>query len=319
LVVFPIWAADGEAVTFRDRMLAVVVAALWGANFLAIRFGLDHFPPLLLASARFAVLAVPTVLFVRPPRMRWRWLLGYGLGFGTAQFAFLFLAMAHGLPTGLASLVLQASGPFTVLLGAVLPRERPGRRQALGVIAAVAGLVVIAWARTRVAPVLPLALCLLGALGWAVGNLCSRRAECDDPLRLMLWMSVVPPVPLFLLSWFTEGPDAIGAALAAAVTPAGLPGLAALGYLVLCATVVGQGLWTFLLGRYPAGTVAPYSMLVPVVGIALAVGVLGERPSWVELVAGAVIVGGVLVGSPRPVTPVPPPARAAIASATPGP
>ena len=53
-----------------------------------------------------------------------RWLLGYGLGFGTLQFLFLFVAMDIGMPTGLASLVLQASAPFTVVLGAVLLRER---------------------------------------------------------------------------------------------------------------------------------------------------------------------------------------------------
>jgi hypothetical protein len=121
--------------------------------------------------------------------------------------------------------VLQASAPFTVLLGAVLLRERLSRRQAIGIGAAVAGLVVIAAARSQVAPLLPLGLCLLGALGWALGNLCSRKAECDDPLRMMLWMSVVPPVPLFALSWFVEGPHEIGAALAVAVTPAGLPDL----------------------------------------------------------------------------------------------
>jgi drug/metabolite transporter (DMT)-like permease len=298
-------------------MLAVVVAALWGANFLAIHYGLDHFPPLLLASARFLVLAIPTVLFVRPPKMRWRWLIGYGVGFGTVQFAFLFLSMANGLPTGLASLVLQASAPFTVLLGAVLLRERLSRRQAIGIGAAVAGLVVIAAARSQVAPLLPLGLCLLGALGWALGNLCSRKAECDDPLRMMLWMSVVPPVPLFALSWFVEGPHEIGAALAVAVTPAGLPGLAALGYLVLCATVLGQGIWTYLLSRYPAGMVAPYSLLVPVLGIALSFVLLAERPGRVELVAGVVIVAGVLLGTPRAPRAVPDAPTRAMAPATP--
>ena len=285
--------------TFNDRMLAVVVAALWGGNCLAIHYGLGHFPPLLLGSLRFLVLAVPTVLFVRRPNVRWRWLLGYGLGFGTAQFAFLFLAMAYGLPTGLASLVLQASAPFTVLLGALILGERMSSRQTVGIGAAVTGLVVIAVARSTVAPVLPLVLCLLGALGWALGNLCSRQAGSDDPVRFTLWTSVVPPIPLFLLSWFVEGPKAIGTALTTAVTPAGLPGLAALGYLVLCATVLGAGAWTSLMRRYPAGLVAPFSLLVPIVGMTLSFVLLAERPSWMVLVAGAVIVAGVLFGTPR--------------------
>jgi O-acetylserine/cysteine efflux transporter len=128
-------------VPVRDRLLAALVALLRGANFLAIHVGLDHFPPLFLAALRFAVIAVPTVLLVPRPRVRLRWLLGYGLGFGTVQFLFLFVAMDVGMPTGLASLVLQASAPFTVLLGAVLLRERISVRQAVGIALAVLGLV----------------------------------------------------------------------------------------------------------------------------------------------------------------------------------
>jgi O-acetylserine/cysteine efflux transporter len=286
-------------VAVRDRVWALVVVVLWGGNFLAIHVGLEHFPPLLLAATRFLVIAVPTVLLVPRPKVRWRWLVGYGIGFGTAQFAFLFIAMKRGLPTGLASLVLQAAGPFTVLLGAVLLRERLRRRQVGGVVLAVGGLAAIAVSRSAVAPLLPLALGLFAALSWALGNVCTRKADADDPVRFMLWMSVVPPVPLFALSWFVEGPRAIGAALTTAATPDGWAGLVALGYLVLCATVLGTGIWTVLLGRYPAGTVAPYCMLVPVVGMGLAALVLGERPSPVELAAGVVIVGGVLLGASR--------------------
>jgi drug/metabolite transporter (DMT)-like permease len=278
--------------------LAVFVAALWGGNFLAVHYGLAHFPPFLLASLRMAVIAVPTVLFVRPPSVRWRWVIGYGLGFGTVQFGFLFLSMSAGLPTGLASLVLQASAPFTVLLAGLLLRERLRVRQRVGIGIAVAGLAAIAVARSAVAPLGPLLLCLAGALGWAVGNLCARQARSDSPVRLMLWMSVIPPVPLFALSWWMEGPSEIRAAVSAVFTPAGLPGVAALAYLVVCASLLGQGTWTFLMNRYPAGTVAPYSLLVPVVGLALAVLVLGERPGPVELIAGVFIVGGVLLGTP---------------------
>jgi drug/metabolite transporter (DMT)-like permease len=290
-------------VTTRDRLLAVLVAVLWGANFLAIHVGLQHFPPLFLAGLRFAVIAIPTVLLVPRPEVPLRWLIGYGLGFGTVQFVFLFVAMDVGMPTGLASLVLQASAPFTVLLGAVLLRERLSSRQRAGIGVAVAGLVAIAVARAQSAALLPVLLTLVGAVGWAFGNLASRLALRDapgvNPMHLTLWMSVVPPLPLFAMSLATEGPAADLAALRAAVTPAGIPGLIALLYLVVLATVVGSGIWTSLMRRHPAGVVAPYSLLVPVVGIALSAAVLGERPSAVELTAAAVIVGGVLLGTPR--------------------
>ncbi|WP_219415153.1 EamA family transporter [Pseudonocardia nigra] len=286
----------------RDRLLAAFVAVLWGANFLAIHVGLEHFPPLFLAALRFAVIAVPTVLLVPRPQVRLRWLIGYGVGFGTLQFVFLFVAMDIGMPTGLASLVLQASAPFTVLLGALLLRERLSARQAVGIALAVLGLAAIAAvSRAQTAAVLPVLLTLLGALGWAFGNLANRLAAPPNPLHLTLWMSVVPPVPLFAMSWVTEGTASWGAALRAAVTPAGLPGVLALAYTAVLATVVGTGIWTALMRRHPAGVVAPFSLLVPVVGIALAALVLHERPSAVELAAAVVIVGGVLLGTPRAV------------------
>jgi drug/metabolite transporter (DMT)-like permease len=186
------------------------------------------------------------------------------------------------------------------LLGALLLRERMTARQVVGIALAVLGLVAIAVAQAQAAALLPLALTLVGALGWAFGNLAARLANPPNPLHLTLWMSVVPPIPLLAVSLATEGPAADWAALRAAVTPAGVPGLLALGYLAVLATVLGAGIWTALMRRYPAGVVAPYSLLVPVVGIALAAAALNERPTVVELVAGVVIVGGVLLGTPRP-------------------
>jgi drug/metabolite transporter (DMT)-like permease len=288
-------------VSLRDRLLAGFVAVLWGANFLAIHVSLQHFPPLFLAALRFAVIAVPALLLVPRPQVPLRWLLAYGFGFGTLQFVFLFIAMDIGMPTGLASLVLQASAPFTVLLGALLLREHVGRRQAIGIGLAVLGLAVIAVARAQAAALLPVVLTLLGALGWAFGNLANRMAAPPNPLHFVLWMAVVPPLPLLAMSMIWEGPAAGWEALRGAVGLDGLPGLLGLAYTAVLGTVVGTGIWTALMRRNPAGVVAPYSLLVPVVGMGLAAAVLGERPSPLEMVAALVIIGGVLLGTPRPV------------------
>ncbi|HWJ83797.1 MAG TPA: EamA family transporter, partial [Cellulomonas sp.] len=99
--------------TLRDRLLAVLVAVTWGLNFPAIHLSLEQFPPFFLVALRFTLIAVPTVLLVRRPAVPWRWLLLYGTGFGVLQFVFLYWAMSAGMPTGLASLVLQSSAPFT--------------------------------------------------------------------------------------------------------------------------------------------------------------------------------------------------------------
>jgi O-acetylserine/cysteine efflux transporter len=281
----------------RDRLLAMFVAVLWGLNFLAIHAMLGHFPPLFAGALRFLVIAVPTVLFVPRPKVNLRWLIGYGLGFGTVQFAFLFIALNVGMPTGLASLVLQASAPFTVLLGGVFLRERLSTRQLIGVLLAVAGMALIAWHRAEHAALLPVLLTLFGALGWAAGNICARQARPDNPLHLTLWMSVVPPIPMFALSLIFEGPAAEGHSLATLGSTNGWIGLAGFAYVVFIGTVVGSGLWTTLMRRNPAGVVAPFSLLVPVVGMSASFLLLDERPALVEILAGLVIVGGVLLGS----------------------
>jgi O-acetylserine/cysteine efflux transporter len=279
--------------------MAIAVAVIWGVNFLAIHLSLESFPPLFLVALRFALIALPTLLFVPRPDVPLRWLVGYGLGFGVAQFTFLYGGMAAGMPTGLASLVLQSSAPLTLVLGAVLLGERVRGRQWVGIAVAVVGMALVGWSRAQASALLPFLLVLAGALGWAFGNLSSRLAKPSNPLHLTLWMSVVVPVPMLLLSLIFEGPAQIATAMAGSFTAAALPAWAGLAYTCLVATVVGSGLWTWLLARHPAGVVAPFSMLVPVAGILTAALVLGERPSWLELLGGAVVVAGVLVGAGR--------------------
>ena len=286
--------------TSRDRLLALLVAVLWGLNFPAIHVSLLQFPPFFLVSLRFALVAVPTLLFVPRPDVAWRWLLGYGAGFGVLQFLFLYLAMEHGMPAGLASLVLQSSAPFTVVLGGLLLREHLDPGRLAGVVLAVGGLTGIALHRAQLgggASLVPLLLTLGGGLGWALGNLCNRQARSCEPFRLMLWMTVVPPVPMLALSLATEGPRRIGAALTTVAGPRGALAVAGLAFTVLAATLGGSGIWTALLARHPSSTVAPFSMLVPVVGMGSSWALLGEPPSGTEIAWGSLVVAGVLLGT----------------------
>ncbi len=292
--------AQAPEVPARDRLLALTVAAVWGLNFPAIHLALEQFPPFFLVSLRFALVAVPTLLLVPRPTVPWRWLVGYGLGFGVLQFLFLYLAMDTGMPTGLASLVLQSSAPFTVLLAGLLLRERLTARQVAGVGIAVAGLTGIAVYRAGLnggATLAPVLLTLCGGLGWAVGNLCNRQAHTAEPFRLMLWMNVVPPVPMLVASLALEGPSAVAGSLIGLDERQGLLALGGVAFTVLVATLLGSGIWTALMARHPSSTVAPFSMLVPVVGIGSSWLLLGDTTSLPEVALGAVVIVGVLVGS----------------------
>lgn len=282
------------------RLLAVSVAVMWGLNFIAIDASLGQFPPFLLVALRFAIIAVPTLLLVPRPQVPVRWLLGYGIGFGTLQFLFLYWGMAVGMPTGLASLVLQSSAPFTVLLGAVAFRDRVTARQLVGLGVATLGLAVVGWSQAQAAAFAPFLLVLAGGFGWAIGNVSNARARAANPLHLTLWMSVVPPVPMLALSLVVEGPDAIAAAFVPG--PYMVPALVGLAYTVLIGTLVGSGIWTWLMARHPAGVVAPFSMLVPVVGLSASAVLLGEHIEVATALGAALVIGGVLWGSLRKAT-----------------
>ena len=285
----------------RDLALAVAVAAAWGVNFVVIDIGLDHFPPLLFSALRFLVAAFPAVLFIGRPPTRWRWVIAVALSLGVVKFSLLFAGMAAGMPAGLSSLVLQSQAVFTTAFAVLLLRERPGRRRMIGLAVAALGIGVVA---TRLGgdglPAGAFGLVLGAAVAWGLSNVATRQAAPADMLRFMVWVSAVATVPLAVLSLLVEGPAADLAALRAIDPPAA----GALLYVALISTLAGFGVWGSLIRRYGASTVAPFSMLVPVFGIASAALFLGEAVHPADLIGGALVVGGVLAGVRRPGPPV---------------
>ena len=276
----------------RHTAIALLIAVVWGINFVVIHAGLEHFPPLLFSALRFTFVALPAVFFVGRPGVAWRWVVAVGGSLGVLSFGLLFVAIHQGMPAGLSSLVLQSQVIFTVAFAGVVLHERPRRSQAIGGAVALGGLALIAVDRASSAPIGPFLLVIVAAAAWGVSNVCTRVAQPPDGLALMVWASLVAPLPLLGLSLAFEGPAEIGDALRGI----DLGGLAALAYIVGPSTLFGFAAWSGLLRRYPAAAVAPFTLLVPVFGIAAAAVALGERPSVVELAGAAVVIAGLLYG-----------------------
>jgi O-acetylserine/cysteine efflux transporter len=272
----------------RHIALAVAVAVVWGVNFVVIHAGLGDFPPLLFAALRFALMAFPAVLFVRPPRVPWRWVLGVGAFIGAGQFGLLFVAMDQGMPAGLASLVVQLQAVFTIALAVAFLGERPRVGQLAGAAVALGGIAIIAAGRAEGVPLVAVLLCVGSAACWGAGNICTRQAQAPDPIALLVWSSLVPPLPLTALALIFEGPSQLGDAFA----HVSLGGVGALLYVVIGATAFGYGTWTFLMRHHPASQVAPFTLLVPVIGIAAAWIALDEVPTTVELIGAFVVLAG---------------------------
>lgn len=277
-----------------DMMLAFIVIVVWGVNFAAIKLGLMGMPPLLLVALRFLLAAFPALLFLRPPKVPLRLYLSFGLTMSVGQFAFLFTAIHVGMPSGLASLVLQAQAFFTLVLTALWLKEKWHGNQLAGLVLAAGGLMLIGSAHGVSMPLAGFLLTLAAAFMWACGNLVSRAVGRYGPmnqLAFVVWASLVPPLPLLALSWFVEGPEAMRAALQNTSAQT----LMALAYIAWASTLFGYSAWNFLMSRYPVNRIAPFTLLVPLVGLTTGWLVFGETLQPVHFAGGALLMIGLLV------------------------
>lgn len=283
-------------------VLTLAAAAVWGFAFVAIRLALDEIPPFALAALRFLFAAVPAFLFVRRPDMPWRGVVGYGLAIGVFQFGLLFLGMKLGMAAGLSSLVIQTQVFFTIGLAVAFAGDRFHRWNALGAIVAAGGIAVLGafkitgGAGTTLAGFL---LVIASAFAWAVGNLIAKRAGADhdvDAFSLVVWSSLVPPLPLAAASYALEG----GAGAWRAVTSASALSWACVGFLAWGATLFAYAAWNRLLHRYPTPLISPFALLVPVSGLASAAIVLGERLAPVQALGVALVFAGLVVNVAGP-------------------
>jgi O-acetylserine/cysteine efflux transporter len=271
------------------------VAVIWGLAFVATRVGLDDLSPPQLAAARFVVAAVPVVVLPRPSAP-WLTLVAVGLTLFAGQFLLQFFGIARGMPPGLAAIVVQTQALFTIAFAGLLLRERPTARQTLGLALGTGGLVAIALTVGADLTLVGFVLTLGSAISWAIGNLLLKRLPPVPTLPLMVWLSLVPPIPALLLTVVLDGPRGMVHALAAI----SWRGVAAVLYLGAVATVIAYAMWGDLLRRYPAPAVTPFALLAPFVAAGASAIVFGERFGPIRLGGMAlVLIGLAIIVLPR--------------------
>ncbi|PEH28224.1 O-acetylserine/cysteine exporter [Salmonella enterica] len=281
----------------KDGFLALLVVVVWGLNFVVIKVGLHHMPPLLLAGLRFLLVAFPAIFFVARPKVPLTLLLGYGLTISFGQFAFLFCAIKFGMPAGLASLVLQAQAFFTMALGAFVFSERLQRKQLAGIALAIIGVLVLIEASLNGQHIAMsgFMLTLAAAFSWACGNIFNKKIMQHSPrpavMSLVVWSALIPTLPFLLSALLLEGADHITQSL----ITIDMTTILSLLYLAFVATILGYGIWGSLLGRYETWRVAPLSLLVPVVGLASAAVLLGETLTGMQLAGAVLIMAGLYI------------------------
>lgn len=279
----------------KDIVLGIIVVILWGLNYLAIKFGVDNIQPLVLLTIRFVVVSIPAIFIFPKPPIEWKWLILLGLTLYFGQFVFLFSGIKFGMPTGLSSLVHQAQIFFTMGIAAFALKEKWKRSQVIGLLIASAGIVVVGLQQGGTMTATGFWLTLAAAACWGTGNVIMRHATKDAPpfpmLSLVVWTSAVVIIPLGILSFLVEGIDAWKAALGSI----NLVSICAIIYLAYFASLLGYGLWGRLLSHYPAATVSPFSLLLPVIAMSSSALLLKETFTLWQIIGAALVMSGLAV------------------------
>ena len=271
-------------------LLAMLVSAVYGTAFVAIKLSVTELPPLLVTGYRFLFAAIPLVFFVRRPDVPARLLIAYGVMQGVIMFGLIFSAIRLGMPPGLASLVVQMQVFFTIFFSAVLFGERPRPRETAGAVVAVAGIGLIGFANSDITPAVPFLMVIASAAAWGCANIIAKAAKPNAMLGFVGWSSLAAPLPLFLLSMLFEG-TTFG-------LPDHIPSLTAtlsVAFLAYPTTVFAFAAWVFLLHSHPAATVTPFALLIPIFGMASTAAVFGETLTPMAAAGSVLVFAGLAV------------------------
>lgn len=276
----------------KHLVLAVLVTLVWGVNFPLTKLGLRAIDPFVLTGIRFALAALPLVFFIKRPAVRFHYVAAYGLIFGLGMWGVINYGIQVGVSPGIASLIIQLSVFFSMGWGYVLFQEKIRRAQVLGAVLAVTGLGGIIATQHGDHALLGILLIVFSALAWSVGNVIIKQSGVKEIFSFMVWASLFPPIPLWLMAWWLHG-SAVFANVGANLD---LTAAGSILFQVYLATHFAYWGWNSLLKAYPVSTVAPLSLLIPVFGMTSSMLIIGERISTPNLLSIALIITGLAVG-----------------------
>jgi O-acetylserine/cysteine efflux transporter len=274
----------------KDVFLILLVIVIWGVNFPIIKIGLEELPPMLFTALRFTVVALPAIFFIPFPKTSIWNVIGVGVFLGILQFGLLFIAMKSDASAGLSSLILQAQVFFTIALSAIVFKETVNKLQLVGICIAAIGFSCFFLGGAENITSTGLILILLAALSWSISNIIMKQTKDINLLHFMVWVCLVPPLPLLALSYSIESSQPV-----ALLMSINIKTLGALLYVSYLSTLVAYILWGKVLKTYSAATVTPFALLIPVVGMITSNLMLNESLQQIELIGAGLIMLGLLV------------------------
>lgn len=268
--------------------MMVLVQVLWGANFAVAKFGLDSFSPIFFVALRFSLVALLLVFVVGLPKPAMlKRLLPLSITMGVMHFTLMFLGMAE-LDAATSSIAIQLQTPFAAIMAAFFLGETLGWRRIVGMITAFAGVMLIAGEPRFSDDPWPLLAVVGAAFAWALGNIQVKALGDEiDAVTLNGWIAVLAAPQLLLASWLIEGPQWQN------IPDATWISWAALLFQAVVIAIFTYWIWYNMMRRYPVNLVIPFTLLLPMIGVAAGALLRDEIVTWQMIVGGLATVAGV--------------------------
>jgi len=273
---------------FVDYLIALGVMVIWGVNFPMAKLGLGELPPLLFMAVRFVMVSALICPFYPLPRDKLKGVLLLSFVLGSFHFPAMFIGISL-MDGATASLLSQAQVPFAALLAAIFFRDRLGWRRLIGMTVAFAGVLIIVGEPRFGANLLPPGLILAASFFWAFANIVIKRLGPVDGFALSGWFALFAAPQLMVLSLLFEHGQG------AALRNARWAGWGSLLYGALAVTIASYAMWYPLVRRYAVNQTMPFTLLVPIFGVASSALILGDHVNGQTALGGAATIIGVAI------------------------
>jgi drug/metabolite transporter (DMT)-like permease len=313
---------NGGEVDTRTRVLSWIalgiVYVVWGSTYLAIRVGVGHVPPLLLAGIRYVIAGAllypiasrasaggrasgPTSGGVRPGARAW---------LACAVVGVLLLFGGNGgvslaettLPSGVAAVLVATVPLWMIVFAWPLERQRVTARSAAGLAVGLGGVVILVGSGLAGGRMSGVFIVIGASAAWGFGSVLSHRLPV--PANAMLAAAIE----------MLAGGVALLAVAAATgefsrVHWSAVPATSwiALAYLIGPGSILAFTAYGYALSHLPVATVSTYAYVNPVVAVLAGIVFLGEQFSWREGLGAALVLASVVIilNRPRSVPAVP--------------
>jgi O-acetylserine/cysteine efflux transporter len=274
----------------RDLALILIICLVWAGNFIAGSFGMQHFSPFLFMVVRFAILLLILLPFLRPPPPgQWSRLIVVCLMIGALHFSLMFWALSRSADVSSVAVTQQTYIPVAVVLAIFLMKERVGWKTLASTMLAFLGVLIVGFDPLVLTQLDVLAITLVSAMFHALGSIYQRGIRGVGVLNFQAWTAVVALPVLVVASLLTEQGQIETLAAARWDT------WASVAYSAVLASIVGHGLFFYMVQRHPVSSVMPYLQLTPVLAVVFGVVIWGDQPGARLLTGGSLVILGILL------------------------